>query len=198
MALTQAANRQRFFFQQQSTNACAQPRGPLQVRTRVLVQNRHGRLWDRSGRITAVLPHNSYYVSLDGSRRVTQRTRAHIKPISLFPIRAEDVCIGRQPLSVATEALRPGTQPGVVPVPVATEEYPIAKIEALEPAASTEDTNKVDHIDEVKCPVNNPSPRIHSASLVIRRHRGAAPSGSALQPAQRAQEPFPVAPTISG
>ena len=45
--------------------------------------NRQDRKWDCSGRITALLPHN-------GSRRVTQRTHAHLKPISLFPIHASD------------------------------------------------------------------------------------------------------------
>ena len=52
--------------------------------------NRLDRTWDRSGRVTAVLPNNSYYVSLDGSRRVTQRMRAHIKPIAIFPIHLDD------------------------------------------------------------------------------------------------------------
>ena len=50
--------------------------------------NRQNRKWDRSGRITAVLPHNSYHLSPDRSRRVKRRTRAHLRPISLFPIHA--------------------------------------------------------------------------------------------------------------
>ena len=41
-----------------------------------IAYNRQDNRWERSGRMTAVLPHNSYHVSLDGSRRVTKRMRA--------------------------------------------------------------------------------------------------------------------------
>ena len=45
------------------------------------VDDRHDRWWDRSGHVMAVLPHNLYLVSLDGSRRVTQSMRAQLKPM---------------------------------------------------------------------------------------------------------------------
>ena len=50
------------------------------------LSNRHDHLWNCSGRTTAVLPHNSYHVLHNGSRRVNQRMLAHLKPISIFPI----------------------------------------------------------------------------------------------------------------
>ena len=157
--------------------------------------NRHDRTWNRSSRVTAVLPHNSYYVSLNGSRRVTQRTRAHIKSISLFPILAEDVCFGRQPLRVASEAPHPRAQPGVVPV--AAMDCPGEKTEALNPAAVTEDADEVEDVHEVKCPIDDPAPCVRSSSPVLRCRCGTTPSSSASQPAQRPQEPLPVAPPIS-
>ena len=39
--------------------------------------------WDRSGVITETLPHGAYVVKMDGSGRVSQRTRAHLKPVFL-------------------------------------------------------------------------------------------------------------------
>merc|ERR1711872_713857 len=131
--LREAANRQRFFCQQRTTNARARPRGPLHVGMRVLVQNRHDRTWDRSGRITAVLPNNAYYVLLDGSRRVTQRTRAHIKPIAIFPLHAGDVFSGR-PLPGASSDAPVVAQPRVLQVPVAANPPVAPEMPPLEPA----------------------------------------------------------------
>ena len=51
-----------------------------------------------------MLTHNSYQVSLDGSRRVTQRTRAHLKSISIFPIRAGNGSSAAPPPRVFIEA----------------------------------------------------------------------------------------------
>ena len=108
--------------------------------------NRHDRTWDRSGRVTAVLPNNAYYVSLDGSRRVTQRTRAHIKPIAIFPLHADDVFSGRplpgassdapvvaRPDGPVTVAADPPVDPQAPPLesadaPAVAEEVPV-KIE---------------------------------------------------------------------
>ena len=129
--------------------------------------NRHDRTWNRSGRVTAVLPHNSYYVLFNGSRRVIQRTRAHIKPIALFPIRADNVCFARQPLGVTNDAVRPGPQPNVVPVPIAAQDHAIEEKTALEPAAQTKDADK--DILEVKCPVDSPALVQRSASPCFRR-----------------------------
>ena len=39
--------------------------------------------WDKSGIITESRPHGAYIIKMDGSGRVSQRTRAHIKPVFL-------------------------------------------------------------------------------------------------------------------
>ena len=39
--------------------------------------------WNRSGIITETRPHGAYIVKMDGSGRVSQRTRAHLKPVFL-------------------------------------------------------------------------------------------------------------------
>ena len=54
----------------------------------VLLANRHGTeagQWSRSGRVTERLPHNAYSVVIDGSGRVTKRTRQHLIPVSTLP-----------------------------------------------------------------------------------------------------------------
>ena len=112
-----------------------------------------------------VLPHNSYHVSLDGSRRVTQRTRAHIKPISLFPIRVDAFYVP-QPLRVTSYALRARSQHDVA-VPVTAQDYAIEEKAALEPAAQTKDANE--DVLEVKCPVDRPALVTKSASPLLHR-----------------------------
>ena len=82
-----------------------------------------------------MLPHNSYYVLLDGSRRVTQRTRAHIKPIAIFPIRSDDVCYARPPPAVS-DAPQP-SQSGVVPV--AATDHTARETPVMEPATAEAD-----------------------------------------------------------
>ena len=83
--------------------------------------------------MTAVLPNNSYYVSLDGSRRVTQRTRAHIKPIATFPLYADDAsCVRLQPGASNDAAIVPG--PRAFPVRVAADAPVEEKTPPLEPA----------------------------------------------------------------
>ena len=159
-----------------------------------LLYNRQDRTWDRSGRVTAMLPNNSYYVSLDGSRRVTQRTRAHIKPIAIFPIHSGDVFSGR---------LRPGalsdapvvTQPRVVPVPVTAVDGARPKTPPLEPAHAQEDV-----ADDIATPVkierdiDGAATRPSSSSPVLRRRRLHAHPSSVSQPAPRPSVPPRLAP----
>ena len=133
-----------------------------------LLLNRHDRTWDRSGRVTAVLPHDSYHVSLDRSRRVTQRTRAYIKPISLFPIRAGDAFCAPQPLGVTSDAPRAGL-PLNVAIPVPAPAHTVEAKASLEPAFQTKDANE-DVLEGVKCPVDRPALTARSASPVV-RHR---------------------------
>ena len=83
--------------------------------------------------MTAILPNNAYYVSLDGSRRVTQRTRAHIKPIAIFPLHADDVFSGR-PLPGASSDAPVVARPEVVPVPVTADPPVDPQTPPLEPA----------------------------------------------------------------
>ena len=78
--LREAANRHRFYRQCRITNARARPQAPLSQGARVLVQNRHDKTWSKSGRVVEILPHGAYRVMVDGSRRVSQRTRQHLKP----------------------------------------------------------------------------------------------------------------------
>ena len=92
--------------------------------------------------MTAVLPNNAYYVSLDGSRRVTQRTRAHIKPIAIFPLHAGDVYSGR-PLPGASSDAPVVARPDVVPVPVAADPPVGPETPPLEPAHAPEVANDV-------------------------------------------------------
>merc|ERR1711911_543383 len=187
--LREAANCQRFFCQQRTTNARACPRGPLHVGARVLVQNRHDRTWDRSGRVTAVLPNNAYYVSLDGSRRVTQRTRAHIKPIATFPLHVDDVCCVR-PLPGASGDAPVVAQPRAFPVRVAADPPVEEETPAVEPAHAPsfpDDTVKVERI------VDGTPHRPASSSPISGRRDRLRLLATVSQPTQRT----PVAPRFA-
>ena len=162
------------------------------TRTAVALQplNRHDRTWDRSGRVTAVLPNNAYYVSLDGSRRVTQRTRAHIKPIAIFPLHAGDVFSGR---------LRPGApsdtpvvaEPRVVPVPVTADPSVGPEAPPLEPAHAQEVADGVPI--KIERNVDGAQARPLSSSPVFRRRGRPRHPASVSQPAHRP----PVAPQLA-
>ena len=145
--------------------------------------NRHDRTWDRSGRVTAVLPHNAYYVSLDGSRRVTQRTRAHIKPISIFPLHAGDVSCGR-PLPATSSDAPVVARPEVDPVPVAADPPFRPETPPLEPADAPTTIS-----GDVKVPVerlvDRAPTRPSSASPVARRREHSRLPASVSQPTPR-------------
>ena len=144
--------------------------------------NRHDRTWDRSGRVTAVLPNNAYYVLLDGSRRVTQRTRAHIKPIAIFPLHAGDVFSGR---------LRPGApsdapvvaQPRVFPVPATADASDGPETPPVEPAHAPEISNDVPI--KIKRHVDGAPTRSSSSSPIFRQRGRHAHSATVSQPAPR-------------
>ena len=84
--LKERANRHRFYCQRQATNAHARDVKELAVGSRVFVQNQHGgagakeHRWDRSGKVLERLRHNAYLIKLDGSGRVSRRTRQHLRP----------------------------------------------------------------------------------------------------------------------
>ena len=57
---------------------------PLQVGDHVLVQDQHGnnpRQWNKSGVVVEVGTHDSYFVSVGGSRQVTKRNRQFLRKI---------------------------------------------------------------------------------------------------------------------
>ena len=148
--------------------------------------------------MTAVLPNNAYYVSLDGSRRVTQRTRAHIKPIAIFPIHADDASSGRLQPVVRSDASI--TQPRVLPVPVATEDDAVGTTPPVEPAHAPE--NVADNADdapfEVKREIDGPPARFSSSSPVLRRRGRHAHPATVSQPAPRPPVPSRLAPAGDG
>ena len=62
----------------------ALPLPPLAVGQRVLIQSQHGNdplRWDRSGVVVEVGEYDSYNVRLDGSGRLSKRTRTHLRPV---------------------------------------------------------------------------------------------------------------------
>ena len=54
---------------------------PIQPGTKVRIQNQATKEWDRSGIVTEALAHRKYTVRLDGSGRLSWRTRTHLKPV---------------------------------------------------------------------------------------------------------------------
>ena len=78
------ANRSRFYSQEARTNEHSRPQRDLKVGERVLVQNGNGnspKRWERTGVVMERHPHGAYSIRIDGSGRVTQRTRQHLRPI---------------------------------------------------------------------------------------------------------------------
>ena len=118
--------------------------------------------------------------------------RAHIKPIAIFPIRADNVCFARPPLAANSDATPPA-QPGVVPV--AATDYAAWEMPVMEPAAAEadapDDAGAAVKIERTLC---DPEGRRCSASPVRRLPRRAASSSSASQPPLRTSEPSRLAP----
>ena len=132
--------------------------------------------------MTAVLPNNAYYVSLDGSRRVTQRTRAHIKPISIFPLHIDDVSCGRPPRGASSDA-PVAAEPRILQVPVAADHLVNEKTPPLE---STDAPPIADEVAvKLERTVAGAPARPSSFSPVARRRRPLRLPASASQPAPR-------------
>ena len=135
-----------------------------------------------------MLPNNAYYVSLDGSRRVTQRTRAHIKPIAIFPLHAGDVYSGR-PLPGATSDAPVVARPRVLPVPVTAGPPVGPETPPLEPAHAPELPLKIERdVDD--------APARPSSSSPILRRRSRPSSATVSQPAPRTQVSPRFAPPV--
>ena len=65
----------------------SKPLQPLKTNDQVAVQNQRGqnpRQWDQTGVVVEVGPHNSYHVSIDGSRTITKRNRQFLRKIQPF------------------------------------------------------------------------------------------------------------------
>ena len=132
--------------------------------------------------MTAVLPNNAYYVSLDGSRRVTQRTRSHIKPIAIFPLHAGDVCYGK-PRPGASSDASVIAQQDALPVPVTADPTVSEETPAVEPAHAptlSEDAIKIERL------VDGAPTRAASSSPVSRRRSDLPLPATVSQPAHRA------------
>jgi hypothetical protein len=76
------ALRTRFVKSSESLNVHARHLSPLIVGDRCFVQNQMGNMpkkWDRSGTVVEVLDHNSYWIKIDGSHRLTKRNRQYLR-----------------------------------------------------------------------------------------------------------------------
>ena len=144
--------------------------------------------------MTAVLPNNAYYVSLDGSRRVTQRTRAHIKPIATFPLYVDDVsCV--KPLPGASNDAAVVARPRAFPVRVAADAPVEEEAPPVEPAHAPpfpDDTIKVERVVD-----GTPARPASSSPVAGRRSRLQLPA-TVSQPAPRTQIAPRLAPPVDG
>ena len=144
--------------------------------------------------MTAVLPNNAYYVSLDGSRRVTQRTRAHIKPIATFPLYAEDVsCV--KPLPGASNDAAVIARPRAFPIRVAADAPVEEEAPPVEPAHASpfpDDTVKVERIVD-----GTPARPASSSPVAGRRNRLQLPA-TVSQPPPRTPDASRFAPPVDG
>ena len=58
---------------------------PISIGEHVWVQNQATNRWDRSGTVVEALDYRRYTVKLDGSGRLSQRNRKHLKVIDMLP-----------------------------------------------------------------------------------------------------------------
>ena len=143
--------------------------------------------------MTAVLPNNAYYISLDGSRRVTQRTRAHVKPIATFPLYAEDVsCV--QPRPDASNDAAVVARPRAFPIRVATDAPVDQETPPMEPAHAPEVPDEPVKIERV---VNEAPTRPASSSPVPRRRDRIQLPASVSQPPLEPSDASRFAPPVS-
>ena len=143
--------------------------------------------------MTAILPNNAYYVSLDGSRRVTQRTRAHIKPIATFPLYADDVsCV--KPLPGVSSDATAIARPRAFPVRVAADAPVSEEAPFVEPAHAPEIPDTPIKVERfVDCAPDRPA----SSSPVSRRRDGLQLPASVSQPPPGTSDASRFAPPVS-
>ena len=58
---------------------------PISIGEHVWVQNQATNRWDRSGTVIEALDYRRYTIKLDGSGRLSQRNRKHLKVIDMPP-----------------------------------------------------------------------------------------------------------------
>ena len=143
--------------------------------------------------MTAVLPNNAYYVSLDGSRRVTQRTRAHIKPIAIFPLHVDDAFCGKPLPGASSDA--PVVARRFLQVPVAADHPVDEETPPLEPA-NAPPFNNDGPVVKIKRVVDRAPARPSSSSPVARRRGRPRLPASVSQPAPRTPLPSRFAPPV--
>ena len=64
----------------------------LRAGERVMVQDQQSRLWNRTGTVIESRGSRQYTVRLDGSGRVTMRTRRHLRPTFVEAVTSEGSC----------------------------------------------------------------------------------------------------------
>ena len=79
---------------------------PIAAGQRVLIFNEPRKTWDRTGVVVEVMQHRQYLVRLDGSGRMSLRTRRHLRPSSVRPEAAGDSVPQSQ-----DQHINPPTQP---------------------------------------------------------------------------------------
>ena len=126
---------------------------PLQQGDCVAIQNQTGnqpRQWSQTGVVIEVGPHDSYTISVDGSRTVTKRNRQYLRKISPF---VHSTIPPKKPVTVVPTPSLPIPVPVPVPAETATPDNSEEEIKAPSPivSSSTEDTVS----DDVKESGNN-------------------------------------------
>ena len=124
---------------------------PLQVGDHVLIQDQHGnnpRQWNKSGVVVEVGTHDSYFVSVGGSRQVTKRNRQFLRKIqpqqqsfensesSSTPPRTRPVTRASSSLSTTPPPTCPPTPPPSVPAdtpPPTVQAQPLAPVQPPQP-----------------------------------------------------------------
>ena len=144
--------------------------------------------------MTAVLPNNAYYVSLDGSRRVTQRTRAHIKPIATFPLHVDDVCCVK-PLPGASNDAAVIAQPRAFPIRIAADPPVQKEAPPVEPADAPPFPDSEIKVERV---VDGTPTRPASSSPVAGRRSRLQLPATVSQPPPRTPDASRFAPPVDG
>ena len=129
-------SKRKFDMQERLTRG-TRPLQPLSIGDHVLIQNQNGnnpRQWSQTGVIVEIGSHDSYLVSIGGSRKLTRRNRQFLRKISPPDHAADKVGV--------TSTQTPGVMQHSLPVPSTTppSRVPIqAPVPATHPTSTTSD-----------------------------------------------------------